>query len=75
MKTYAIQQKDFVGAIYTIGYTLANTPGEAAARAREMHQDAYSQEITTQDEMGRAIEDILDAANAVTHKRMQEAKS
>ncbi len=76
MKTYAIKQNDYVGATYTVGYAIANTPAEAAEKAKAIHPNAWADEIKTQDDMARAIEDLLDDANRETHHRMRgEARS
>ena len=73
-KTYAIQRKDFVGAVYTVGYVIARDQAEADVGAAAHGPDARTMEIQTQGQMELAIEGIIDAANAATIERLHTAK-
>ena len=73
-KTYAIKQKDYVGATYTVGYALADTRAEATEKARHIHPNAWA-EALDQDAERDAIDQIISAHNAETSRRLREARS
>ena len=73
MKTYAIQQTDFVGATYNVGYVLAEDQAQADAKAREIHAQARAVPANVDQEQD-AIDRLLDDANRETHERLSSLR-
>lgn len=60
---YAIRQKDFLGVVYTHGYTLARSAEEASERAREVNPDAFAEPTSGEAEQERLFNDLVEAGN------------
>ena len=69
-KTFAIQRKDCFGVVYTVDYIISRNLGDANIAAAAHGSDAFATEIT-QDQMERAIDDIIDAANSETSRKLK----
>lgn len=73
MKTYAIQRKDYLGAVYTTVYVSAANQWSADQLARNVSVDARAVEADREQEQA-AIGMLIDTVNRETHARMQRAR-
>ena len=71
MKLYKVFVKDYVGAVYSPGYYLADSFLDAGIRARgEWGSSSFVREA---DEVVDSIEGLMDIENQMTHSRMRKA--
>lgn len=71
MKTYACKVKDYYGVVYTVGYFLSSSPAEALERAvRDCGVNAWAEEVSSDGEIIRTVDDLIHAENDYTAQRM-----
>ena len=69
-KTWAVKAKDFVGAVYDLGFVIDATQEGAHAKGRIIHPLAYVVPADADTE-AQAIDQFVEAVNHDTHLRLQ----